>query len=316
MRGDRDAGYYAALVAATFLMGSSFIAAKLLLASGIPALWLVGWRFLVAAGATLPLAWLEAARGARRGAAALSARQIGTVVIIGLLQTGAVMGLLFLSMREISAASAAILLFTNPIWVAVMARPFLGEALFPARITGLALGIAGVALAIGAGADSGAAADVGRHLRGELIGLASAFCWAAATIVNKRAALPLSTWTLTFWQMSIGSLALLGIAYGLGEHPAHPFDAQQWRWFLWLAIPASTGSFGLWFLALRRGGATRSSGYLFLAPVFTVLLSFLVLKTPITWLQALGGTLIGVAVWLVNREAPARRWSGAPRPTG
>lgn len=315
MRDERDAGYYAALVAATFLMGSSFIAGKLLLSSGLPALWLVGWRFLVAAGATLPVVWLHAARGAPGGAARLSARQAGTVVVIGLLQTGAVMGLLFLSMREISAASAAILLFTNPIWVAVMARPFLGEALFPARIAGLALGIVGVALAIGAGADAGAAADLG-HLRGELIGLAAAFCWAAATIVNKRAALPLSTWTLTFWQMSIGALALLGIAYGLGEHPARPLDARQWLWFLWLAIPASTGSFGLWFLALRRGGATRSSGYLFLAPVFTVLLSFLVLKTPITWVQGLGGTLIGAAVWLVNREAPTRRWSGAPRPTG
>ncbi len=313
MRPARDTGYYAALVAATFLMGSSFIAGKRLLAGGVPALWLVGWRFLAAAAATLPLAWLDAARGPRRTAAALSGRQIGTVVLIGLLQTGAVMGLLFLSMREISAASAAILLFTNPIWVALMARAFLGEALFPARITGLALGIAGVALAVGPGADAGA--DSG-HLRGELLGLASALCWAAATIVNKRASLPMSTWTLTFWQMAIGSLALLGIAYALGEHPATPFDARQWLWFLWLAIPASTGSFGLWFLALRRGGATRSSGYLFLAPVFTVVLSYLVLDTPVTGVQALGGTLIGAAVWLVNREAPARRRSGAPHPTG
>ncbi len=300
-----DAGYYAALVAATFLMGSSFIAGKLLLASGVPALWLVGWRFLVAALATLPLVWLNRPRGpARPPTPPLNWRQAGTVALIGLTQTGAVMGLLFLSMREVSAAAAAILLFTNPIWVAVLGRLFLGEPLYPARIAGLALGIAGVALAIGVGAGAGSPAESDiAHVRGELTGLASAFCWAIATILNKRSALPLRTWTLSFWQMLVGSAALLALAYGLGEHPPRPFDTRQWGWFLWLAIPASTGSFGLWFLALRRGGATQSSGYLFLAPVFTVLLSLLVLHTPITATQALGGGLIGAAIWLVNREA-------------
>ena len=59
--------------------------------------------------------------------------------------------------------------------------------------------------------------------------------------------------------------------------------------------------------AVRHGGATRTSGYLFLAPLFTVVLSFLVLGTTLSWRQALGGALIGLALWLVNREVPAER---------
>ncbi len=295
------AGYYATLVAATFLMGSSFIAGKLLLSAGIPALWLVGWRFLVAAGATWPLAWLESRRGqAGTPLARLGARGLFTVALIGLTQTGAVMGLLFLSMREVSAATAAILLFTNPIWVALLGRLFLHERLHAARLAGLVFGVVGVALAIGVG--PGAAADVG-HVRGELLGLGSAVCWAAATVVNKRASLPIGNWTLSFCQMLIGALALLVLAYALGEHPARPLAAREWLWFGWLAVPASTGSFGLWFLALRRGGATASSGYLFLAPVFAVALSFLILRTPITAEQAFGAASVGIAIWLVNREA-------------
>jgi drug/metabolite transporter (DMT)-like permease len=77
----------------------------------------------------------------------------------------------------------------------------------------------------------------------------------------------------------------------------------EWGWFLWLAVPASTGSFGLWFVALRHGGATRSSGFLFLAPLFATVLSHFVLDTTLGWLQAAGGVLIAAALWLVNRRA-------------
>ena len=32
-----------------------------------------------------------------------------------------------------------------------------------------------------------------------------------------------------------------------------------WIWFFWLIIPASVGSFGLWFYSLSQRGATTSS---------------------------------------------------------
>lgn len=299
-----NAGFFLVLVASTFLMGSSFISGKILISAGFPPMLLVGWRFFVAALATLPLALLDS-RSPRAALmpAGMNLRRWALVMVIGLAQTTAVMGLLFLALRTISASTAAILLFTNPIWVAVLGRLFLGESLHKARLAGLFLGIVGVTLAIGLGASAVSGPGA---LMGELIGLASALCWAGATTVNKRAGLPMGSWSLSFWQMLIGSLVLLAIAYGIGDRwPAHTTNAQ-WGWFLWLAIPASTGSFGLWFVALNKGGATKTSGYLFLAPLFTVLLSFFILETTLSWLQALGGVLIGLALWLVNRELPAR----------
>jgi drug/metabolite transporter (DMT)-like permease len=292
------------LIAATFLMGSSFVAAKVLLTDGFTPMILVGWRFFVAALATLPLLLLEQKNPLKalipKGT---SLRDVLIVMVIGLLQTAAVMGLLFLAMRTISASTAAILLFTNPIWVAVLGRLLLKESLHGVRIAGLLFGIIGVSMAIGLGASAPSSSGV---LTGELIGLASAFCWAVATIVNKRANLTLGSWALSFWQMFIGAIALLAIAYGNGESwPATTTNAQ-WGWFFWLAIPASTGSFGLWFAALKKGGATKTSGYLFLAPVFTVLLSWLIFGKSLTWIQAIGGVLIGMALWMVNREKPAR----------
>lgn len=297
-------GFASILLAATFLMGSSFVAGKILLSAGFPPLALVGWRFLLAALAILPLIALSGSGGF----AALCPHGMGVaqwliVLAIGLLQTGAVMGLLFLGMRSIPAAAAAILLFTNPIWVALLGRLFLHEPLGMPRVAGLALGMLGVVLAIGHGAQ--VAQDVS-SLRGELLCLASALCWAVATIINKRAALPIGTLVLSFWQMLVGALALLALAVVQGQHWPATVTFVQWGWFVWLAIPASTGSFVLWFMALRRGGATHASGYLFLAPLFAVLLSMLVLRAVLSPLQWLGGGLIGLGLWLVSRQAPVR----------
>jgi drug/metabolite transporter (DMT)-like permease len=261
----------------------------------------VGWRFAVAALATLALVLVRG--GAARDVLdlrPLGPRGVATLALIGLLQTGGVMSLLFLSMRSVSAATAAVLLFTNPIWVAVLGRVFLHERMREGAAAGLALGVAGTALAIGLG-DSLLAGREEVSLRGELTGLGAALCWAVSTILHKRARLPVGAWKLSFWQMLVGSAAVLALAAATGEHwPAHT-SASQWGWFLWLAVPASTGSFGLWYVALERGGAVRTSSYLFLAPLFAVLLSWIVLGTVLTPLQGLGAALIGLALWLVNR---------------
>jgi len=299
-----SAGFVLALVTATFLMGSSFVAGKLLLQDGFDPMVLVGWRFIVAATATLPLAFLENGRFLSGILPAQTNPRVwGTIILIGLLQTAGVMSLLFLAMQSISASTAAILLFTNPIWVALLGRVFLGETLNPTRVAGLLFGITGAGLALGVNPMTIFSPNASH---GEIIGLSSAFCWACATIVNKRARLPVRVWTLSFWQMGIGGLVVLAVGYARGGHwPAH-VSAAQWVYFLWLAIPASTGSFGLWFVALARGGATRASGFLFLAPFFAVILSFLTLGTTLTFTQTLGGILIGLALWLMNRPASSK----------
>src|SRR3546814_11519501 len=111
------------------------------------------------------------------------------------------MGLLFWAMQFVSASTAAILLFTNPIWVAVLGRFFLGEKLHRGRLAGLFLGAIGVGLAIGLGP---AMLSGGETLIGEIIALAYALCWAPAPIINNRANLPFGPWGLIFCQLPIG----------------------------------------------------------------------------------------------------------------
>lgn len=292
-------GFAVTILASTFLMGSSFVSGKILLEQGFDPLMLVGWRFFLAALATLPLVFMQG--GSWRTNLLprhLDARQVLVIALIGLTQTTAVMSLLFLAMRTVSASTAAILLFTNPVWVAVGNRLFFAQPLKANRLLGLVTGLIGVALAIGA--DFAKDPQPGAWI-GVTLGLGAAVSWATATLIIKRNPVAVGTWTLSFWQLFIGALGALACALLAGEHWPDHLSIQQWGWFAWLAIPASTGSFGLWFVALNQADATSTSGWLFLAPMFAVLLSWAVLDIQLSVWQCLGGLLVAASIWLMNR---------------
>jgi drug/metabolite transporter (DMT)-like permease len=279
-------------------MGSSFPTGKILLAN-VPPFSLAGWRFVAAAFTTLPIAVWTSRSNRQPSAPRTSARTVIATVCIGLTQTGGTMGFLNLALRTLPASTAAILVFSNPIWVALFGGPLLGDYLSPTRWLGLVLGVVGVTLTVGLSLRGDAA--------GAFLGLASSLCFATATIVNKRFAPSMNSWALTFWQMLIGGLALLVAAAFFGERWPTRLTGSDWVCFWWLTIPASTGSFGLWFLALQRAGATQASAFLFLAPVFAVVLSHLLLSEAFSPLQAVGALLVVAALGLLHEPPTGAR---------
>src|ERR1700761_3601154 len=115
-----DFSQLATILAATFLLGSTFPSSKLLLQHHNPPFLLAGLRFLVA---PISIGLMAALLGAGLRATflpSLNRRGWATLAAIGLLQTSLCIGCLFLAMQRISPSAAALLLFTNPIWVAAL----------------------------------------------------------------------------------------------------------------------------------------------------------------------------------------------------
>lgn len=286
----KQKNFYLAIVGATFCMGTSFVASKILLRT-VPPFTLVGWRFVCAAIATLPIIFLLKQRFS-----SILPSDWRKIALIGLLQTAGTMGFLFLSMLYISASTAAVLLFTNPLWVAALSPLVLKEKIRPPQYIGLFLGFLGVVLLIGVTATT-------LEMRGNVLGLMSALCWASATLVAKRSALKVPPFILSFGQMLTGGVILVGLSLLSNEtYNLSTATSEDWFWFTWLFLPSSVGSFGLWYVALSRGGALKSSSFLFLTPLFTVITSVLVLKTAVTFQQFIGAVLVGVALYIVNQE--------------
>ena len=294
--------YLLLILSSTFLQGSSFVASKLVLTE-LPPLWLAALRFFVAALTLLPWLWLRRrARIAVGTAAPASAMPWLRLAVIGLLQTAGVMAFLTLGLTQTSASKAAILMASNPLLVALLAGILLKERVRPLAWLGLLLAFAGVVVCIGVQSVMGGAIG-----HGEALVMAGSACWALATLASKRFRLAVDSWTLAFWQMLMGATALALWAAWRGEPfvlPTHTALA-----FLWLAIPASTGAMGLWFAALHRGGAVRTSGFLFLCPFFAALMTFAISGDMLSTHEMLGGSMIAAGIVLLSRTPAVPRAS-------
>ena len=127
-----------------------------------------------------------------------------------------------------AAGRASIIAFTMPVWAAFLGRFVLGEALDAARLIGLALGIAGLAVLIGPDLRALGAAPLGG-----LFMLGAALGWATGTVLMKRFRWSMPVVVLAGWQLILGSVPITIGALGLDGLPA--FGSYGARTFLALA---------------------------------------------------------------------------------
>lgn len=70
--------------------------------------------------------------------------------------------------------------------------------------------------------------------------------------------------------------------------------------------------FSLWFYLLQNSDPAQTSAYLFLAPFFGVLSSWILLNEEVQWFVGAGGVLIGVGIYLVNRRSAKKNKTYLP----
>ena len=286
--------YYWLLLASTLLMASAFVVSKLFIVDGIHPLVLVASRFTLAGA--LAIFWLSLRRQLETPK---TLADVGGVFLVGTLQTAVLFGTGFIAMEHLSAATISLLTLTMPIWVTGMLA--LINRKFPPLLQLIALGVgmAGVALIIGSGVSQ---AGMG-ELQWFALALVGAACWASATVFTKTSGLSITGWSLNAWQMLVGGGEVLILALAMDLPGIKLVLVSDILLFIWLVVPASILSFGFWFSALKLGGAAVTSGYLFLIPLFTALISVPVLNASFAPMQLLGGVAVGAAVWLMSRSS-------------
>lgn len=288
--------YLIVVVSSCFLQGSSFVATKVLLDT-IPPLWLAAIRFFMAAISLLPLLLTRMPKTEHQQVT--SEGNFFKIFLIGLFQTAAVMYFLNTGLKTAPSSTTAIIMASNPLLVTILARIFLGEPIHFTSAIGVVVSFIGVVICIGLSA--GATAN-----SGVLLVIVASTCWAVATIINKKFNLAINVWIVTFWQMLLGSIVLMIAAWVTGEKFALPDNHIDWLVLLWLAIPASTIAMGLWFKALLMEGAAKTSGFLFLCPLFSAIISYFVLGTTLSAEEFIGGVLIFVGIYaMTHRRKPA-----------
>lgn len=275
------------LLVITILMGIAFPIGKIGLMYA-PPFFLMAIRFILAGGIQAIIAH---GKPLPKGY-----KQWLQVSIIGFLQSTCVMGCVYYSMSWITSGESAILTFMSPLLVIILGTVFTQTVYRTRQWIGFAVGFIGVFFTFGSQMNFNP---------GTFIGFMGAVCFATATLLIKRWGHCFHTDVLSGYQMLSGGIVLLILSI-VTEHPYFIITVTSLSVVGCLVILCSIVQFSGWFYLLRKGDAGKTSSFLFLAPLFGVLSSWLLLGEQMTWHVAVGGVFICGGVFLVNWEGKGR----------
>jgi len=216
------------------------------------------------------------------------------ILPMGLLATTLTYGAMFASPAYTGAGIASVLGNTQPLIIIVLAALFLGERLGRLKLLTLLLGLAGVTLL----ALPSLQLQSGHPFLGAMLALGSSLSAAVASVTMKKLRPGNDLMALTAWQLVAGGVVLLGMSIMLEPGESITWTGGFFGLLLFLALVGTALSTWLWFWLLQRAEIGRLSLYLFLVPVFGLLIAVGGFGERLSLLQAGGVTLILAAVAL------------------
>jgi len=278
------------LVSLWIVWGSAYIPIKIGLRDATPG----SFALLRVVTATLVVLVVVAVRRVRHGKALFDPQVHRYGLLLGITNTTGFLYFQNTGMVNADVALSAILIYTQPLFVALGARLFLGEFFTIRRLTGLALGWAGVITLV--------AGELGlgeTPVSAMLLLLLCAVFWSAGTLVFKALPVRLDVVRLLLWQNLYGLLPLAALTLlttGVSVNWTAPLIFSA----LWAGIGGSSIGFGLQLMLLRRGEAGVVSSWLFVVPVVASFLGVLVFDERLHVGLLAGGAAVLAGIYFVN----------------
>jgi drug/metabolite transporter (DMT)-like permease len=250
-----------------------------------PAL-LMGLRVAIASGVT---ALYIAGTGHWQSVAASFRAKARQYFVMGLVNAALPFTLIAISELALDASYAAILNSTTPVFSALAAAAWMGRPLTGRVGAGIAIGIGGVAIAVG-----GAPFMLSPLLLGAIVLLlAASASYGVGAYYAHRHTEGVAPVTASLGQTFTATILLLPFA--LIEVPSARWTLPGTISLLGLAVLSTSVAYLLYFRILQKAGPTETVTVTFLIPIFGVLWGHLLLGEPIGV-----GTVVGLAVVLVG----------------
>ncbi|OXM83316.1 DMT family transporter [Paenibacillus rigui] len=232
-------------------------------------------------------------------------------IALGLLGVFGFNMLFFEGMKFTSPLNGSLIMATNPMVSALLARWILKDKLTARQSFGILVSLLGVLLVLTHGSW-----QVVRTLSfsgGDLLLVGGNLCWALYGVLNRRFVRGSTSLATTAYTMTIGAIGLiLFSATAPSPLPVAAVPAAAWGAIAFMAIFTSVLGYLWWNEGIAQLGVGKTAIFFNLVPLVTMLLS-LASGTEVTPVQLLGTAMVltGVVIASAVRQA-ARRPSAVP----
>ena len=222
-------------------------------------------------------------------------------LVLGLLYFAIGHGTLHWAETIVPSGLAALLVATEPIWIAIMAAMLSREERLTGKtIAGLLFGIAGVALLMRAESGPGN----GRLMLGSIVVVLGALSWACGVIYSRNPALPKNPVARAGMAAMSGAALLLVASAFTGELThAHPssYSARSIWALVYLIVFGTILAFTTYTWLLDHCSPTLVSTHTYANPIVAVLLGWLLAGETLNSRIVLAGVVTLTAVFLISR---------------
>lgn len=280
------------LVGAAFGFSTIAILTTLLGSAGTSLLTAMVGRYVVASAVLIPAAG---------GIAAMRLPRTRMAQLAGIGGLGQAL-IAFLSLSALAYIPAAMLVFlfyTFPAWVALRAALLRTERLSGARLFSLLLSFAGVGIMVGwPGSDA-------VHPLGAGLALSAAVVYALFIPLIDRLRAGVSAVVATAW-VAVGATVIFVVAALVMRDLTLPTAPLSWLYIVGLGTLSTAVAFTLFLRGLQVLGPVTAAIVTTAEPFFVAILAALFLGQPIQLQTVVGGTLIAIAVLVLQRgsESP------------
>ncbi|NBJ95567.1 DMT family transporter [Parablautia muri] len=207
------------------------------------------------------------------------------------------------------ASNVGVIISIAPFFTAILSHLFLkSEGKLRANFfIGFVVAMAGIALISfnGSGMEPNPVGDI--------LAVLAAFVWACYSILTRKISgfgypVILTTRRTFFYGILFMVPALFLFDFEMA--PERFADMTYLLNILYLGLGVSALCFVTWNLAVKTLGAVKTSVYIYMVPVITVVTSILVLKEPVTWVSAVGTVLAVVGLFLSEYSGKKKQKNG------
>ena len=278
---------YLMLLTLGMVWGSSFLFIKLALQGFDPAT-LALCRTVLGGGFLIGVAWLMGKRPPserRLWLALLAIALIGNAMPFVMMNTG---------QQYIDTSLSAILITTVPLFTLGLAHFFSDDKFTWRKLTGVALGFAGVLILLGPAALEG----LDSALTGQLLMIGGAASFAVSMIITRRAMGNVDPAVSAGWSLGLAAALLLPVSFAIGDPLGSKPTLVSGFGLLALSLFSTAANILLLFVLIKRTGPNFVAMNNYISPLVGVTWGAIFLAEPVTW-PKIGATLVilaGVAV--------------------